>query len=401
MSRPGAGAAPGATGGEPRAGRPDRGLFVTFSGLWAAVFFAYCSLGAVLPALPPFVRGPLGSDDFAVGLVIGASSVAALVARPLTGYLADARGRRRVMLAGLVLLSVAGCGYLVAGSVPALVATRLVIGLSEACMFTAGSVWVLHIAPSERRGQLLGWYGVSQWTGVATGPLAGAYLLEHGYAAVWAFAATAPLAGAAVCAWLLDTPSPEQPAGPRLLPRAALAPGLALALASSGYVTLASFVVLHLARLRAGSGAVTFAVFAAAYVGTRLVMGHVPDRLGPRRVALSAATVEAAGLLLIAFGTTAWTAAVGALIMGAGLSLVYPSLALLVIDQAPPSERGAAIGTYTSFWDLGVAGAGPGIGMVAAGAGYPAAFATASGCALAAAVLTWAGRASPASGRRG
>jgi MFS family permease len=366
----------------------DRGLTVTFVGLWATVFCAFLSLGAVLPVLPRFVRGPVHAGDLAVAVVITVSSIAALLARPFAGYVAEARGRRRVMLAGAALMSVGGLGYLVAGSVPALVATRLVLGLGEACMFTAGSVWVIVISPPERRGQLIGWYGVSQWFGLTVGPLVGSQLLAMaGYPAVWAFAIVAPAAGVAICAWLLDRPSPPVPGGPRLLPGPAVFPGLALALASTGYATLAAFVVLLLAREGAGNGAIPFAVFAASYVGTRFALGHLPDRLGPRRVALVAALGEAAGLLLIAAGGSLWTAVLGALVMGIGFSLVYPSLALLVINNAREGERGAAIGAYTSFWDLGLALSGPLIGTVAATAGYSAAFQAAAACAVAAGLL--------------
>lgn len=366
----------------------DRGLTVTFIGLWATVFCAFLALGAVLPVLPRFVRGPVHAGDLAVAVVVTGSSIAALLARPFAGYVAEARGRRRVMLFGAALMAVGGAGYLVAGSVPALVATRLVLGLGEACMFTAGSVWVILIAPPERRGQLIGWYGVSQWFGLTVGPLVGSQLLAMaGYPAVWAFAIAAPAAGVAICAWLVDRPSPQVPGGPRLMPGPAVFPGLALALASTGYATLAAFVVLLLASEGAGSGAIPFAVFAAAYVGTRFALGHLPDRLGPRRVALVAALGEAAGLLLIAAGGSLWTAVAGALVMGVGFSLVYPSLALLVINAAREGERGAAIGAYTSFWDLGLALSGPAIGTVAAAAGYSAAFQTAAACAVAAGLL--------------
>jgi len=367
----------------------DRGLTVTFVGLWATVFCAFLALGAVLPVLPRYVRGPVGAGDLAVATVITASSIAALLARPFAGYVAEARGRRRVMMLGAALMALGGAGYLVAGSVPALLATRLVLGLGEACMFTSGSVWVILIAPPERRGQLIGWYGVSQWFGLTVGPLVGSQLLAvAGYPAVWAFAIAAPAAGVAICAWLVDRPSAEIAGGPRLLPGPAVGPGLALALASAGYATLAAFVVLFMAKQGTGNGAIPFAVFAASYVGTRFALGHLPDRLGPRRVALAAALGEAAGLLLIATGGAAWTAALGALVMGVGFSLVYPSLALLVIDAAREGERGAAIGAYTSFWDLGLAVSGPAIGSVAAAAGYSAAFTTAAACALAAGLLT-------------
>ena len=60
--------------------------------------------------------------------------------------------------------------------------------------------------------------------------------------------------------------------------------------------------------------------------------------------------------------------------MGSGLSLLFPSLALIVINQTAPSQQGGAIGTFTSFWDLGVALGGPIGGVVVGISNYPQIF---------------------------
>jgi MFS family permease len=70
--------------------------------------------------------------------------------------------------------------------------------------------------------------------------------------------------------------------------------------------------------------------------------------------------------------------------MGAAFSLLLPSLALIVVNQVPESRRGAAMGTLTAFFDVGVGIGAPAAGVVAGLAGYPGAFAFA---AIAAACL--------------
>src|SRR2546429_593963 len=89
----------------------DRGLTATFIGLWATVFCSFLALGAVLPVLPRYVRGPVHAGDLAVAIVVTASSFAALLVRPFARDLAEARGQRRVMLVGAALIAiVAGAG---------------------------------------------------------------------------------------------------------------------------------------------------------------------------------------------------------------------------------------------------------------------------------------------------
>ena len=97
-----------------------------------------------------------------------------------------------------------------------------------------------------------------------------------------------------------------------------------------------------------------FGAFASMVVLTRLLGGDLPDRIGPARVATAAAIVETLGLVVIATAESLVVALVGALAMGAAFSLLYPSLSLIVVDRVPVNRRGAALGTFTAFFDAGV-----------------------------------------------
>src|SRR5204863_4853275 len=135
-----------------------------------------------------------------------------------------------------------------------------------------------------------------------------------------AFAAAAPLLGAAIALRLPDAFVPSrEPAGP-LIVRESVRPGAALALASVGYATVAAFVVLHLESRGVGHGATVFAAFAAMVVLARLVLGGLPDRLGPARVAIASTLLEAAGLLIIGLAHSLLVAILGGCAMGIGFS---------------------------------------------------------------------------------
>ena len=361
-------------------------------GVFGGLFFGYLGLTSVIPVLPGYVRNHLGAPDIVVGLAITATALTALLTRPLAGRLADIRGRKGVMRLGALIVGAGGLLYFAPLGVAGLICVRLLLGVGEASLFTAGAAWTVSLAPHGRRGQLIGLYGVSMWGGISLGTLCGAAISHFGYAEVWAFSALAPLVGLLLISLV---PAPEQPPAPAgqkysFLPRPVILPGIALTFGAAGYAGLASFIVLFLKSRGIGDGVLVLSEFSAVYAGTRLVIGHFPDRYGPRLVAAASGAGEAIGLLIIAWSPSLPAALIGGLIMGIGFSLLHPSLALMVMNRTDPSAQGVALGAYTSFWDLGLGAWGPLTGLIAAGLGYPAVFLTgAAGGALASVMALW------------
>jgi len=361
-------------------------------GVFAAVLCGFLAVGAVLPVLPRYVRGPVGAGDVAVGLVTGAFAFTAVIGRPIGGRLADAYGRRIVVVVGAVLTAVGGALYLLPAGVPGLVLARLVLGIGDGWLFTAGATWSVDLSPEDRRGQAIGLFGLAVWGGLSAGPVVGEALLSaSGYHAVFVFAAVMPLLGALVARRVPDPHLSRPDTGPTrrgpLVPRGVRLPGLALALANIGYGTMVGFVVLHLHHRGIGHGAAAFTAFATSVVLTRLLAGRLPDRIGPQRTAMGAFAAEATGLALIAVAQSWVTAGLGAIVMGMGFSLLFPSLALIAMDRTGSASRGAAMGAFTAFFDVGVGVGALVAGGIAATAGYPAAFWMAAGCAVVGVVM--------------
>lgn len=374
-----------ATENAPSGHRPG----LSFAAVFVATFCGLLAIGAVLPVLPRYIHGPLDSGNLAVGVVIGSYAVTGLLLRPVAGRLADTRGRKPMVLAGAMLVAVGGLLYLPNLGIAGLIAARLVLGAGEGTVYTAGSAWIVDLAPPERRGRVLGLYGLAVWGGLSVGPLIGQLILDQGgYHAVWIFAAAMPALGALIAFTARDPFVPRAHAEPHpLIAPEAVGPGFAIALASFGYAAVATFIVLHLEARGVGHGATVFGAFAATIVLTRLVIGDLPDRVGATPVAVAATLGEAAGLVLIAVAQSLPVALAGGMAMGAAFSLLNPSLMLIALGRVSESARGAAMGTYTAFFDAGVGLGAPLAGLVAALDDYEDAFFFAAAVSVASAAL--------------
>ena len=294
------------------------------------------------------------------------------------------------MIAGASLAVIAGALLFLPASIPGLIVSRLFLGAGEGTVFTAGSAWNVDMAPPERRGRMIGLYGLAIWKGLTIGPPIGVLLQDAGgYNLVWAFAVAAPVLAAVIASRLPEsvTPAGEKARGP-LISREAAGPGGTFALSVVGFAAVAAFIVLSLDDRGIGHGAEVFSVFAGTVVITRFIGGDLPDRVGAARCAVGAALIEALGLVLLGAAGTLPVAILGAMGMGAAFSLLFPSLSLLAVNRVPPERRGAAMGTFTASVDLGMLVGSPAVGAAAALGGYSAAFYLAAASALTCAAIS-------------
>jgi MFS family permease len=321
--------------------------------------------GAAAALLARYAIHDLGATAGTVGLLVGSSSVVAIVLRPVLGGLADRYGLRLVTVIGGVTLSVGLIILMLAASVYAGTAGRIVSGLSSAAANTALMAWVVALVPTENRGRALGIFGVSIWVGLAAGPQIGQWLVSlGGYPALWIGCGVLGLAGAA-CAMRAAAPRIEvrresPPRHPLHLLKLVARPGAASLIAWSGEGLIVAFLVVTLEERGLGSsgltGAVTvFTVFAISVIVARLILAGSVDRFGAAPTAAAALLAVGAGLGTLAVAQDFAVAAGGAVLLGLGFAPLFPALALLATERLNPDERGSGIGVFSSFMDAGMA----------------------------------------------
>lgn len=375
-------------------------------GIIAALFCGYLAVGLPLPVIPLFVHAHLGFSNLVVGLVIGIQFLVTVLTRGYAGRVTDQEGGRRSALQGALVMAVAGLLYLVAAlpglspaaSLGVIVAGRLAAGLGESQFVTGCVSWSIASVGPQRAGLSMSWTGIAMFAALSIGaPMGMAMYQRYGLAASMAACIAAPLLATVIA---LGTASYPSPRGARLPFHRVVGriwrEGLGLMLQGVGLSGLTAFASLYFAARQWDSAGWVMTAFGAGFIAVRMLLGHLPDRLGGYRVAAWSLAVEAIGQALLWFAPNAGVALAGAMVTGLGCALVFPALGVEALKRVPPANRGSAMGAFVAFLDIAYGLAGPAAGVIAGHFGYAAVYEFGAGCALLGAALALALRPSQA-----
>jgi MFS family permease len=168
----------------------------------------------IAPALGLMHGRFAAADPTYVKLVLTLPGLFTATAAPLAGWLADRHGRRPVLLAGLLLYTLAGTQGLWAGSLPALLAGRALLGVAVGLIMTCSTTLVLEYWQGEEQRRVLGWQNAFMSFGGVAFQIMGGILAEAlGWRGpFWVYALPLPLA--ALAWWQLPEPARHQQRGP-------------------------------------------------------------------------------------------------------------------------------------------------------------------------------------------
>jgi MFS family permease len=110
-----------------------------------------------------------------------------------------------------------------------------------------------------------------------------------------------------------------------------------------------------LAGLSIGEVSVLAAIYPAVWGFAQLGTGALSDRLGRKWLISAGMLVQAGGIFVIMLTHSFWPWAGGAVLLGLGTALVYPTLLAAISDVAHPSWRASAVGVYRLWRDGGYA----------------------------------------------
>lgn len=172
---------------------PQRVLLVVS----AAVFMASLDLFIVNIAFPD-IQADLGGTDSALSWVLNAYSIVLAALLVSLGRLADAVGRRRAFLTGLVVFALASALAAAAPSIELLVAARVLQAIGAALLVPTSLALLLSATPVAKRTAYVGAWAAVGGVAAAAGPPVGGLLVELSWR--WVFIVNLPVAALALWA---------------------------------------------------------------------------------------------------------------------------------------------------------------------------------------------------------
>lgn len=346
-----------------------------FVSLTVAMLFLGTGFYMLLPTLPLYIQ-KLGGSEAQVGLVAGIFTLTAFVFRLIVGGLLDRFGRRLFMLLGLLVFAVSVYLYNWVGGIAVLLALRILHGASWAVCTTSIGTTVTDVIPETRRGEGMGWFGLSMTIAMALGPMLGTrVLMSQSFHEVFLIAAVLTVAALAL-AFATRIPFQSNPGARRVefVEKPLLPLMLALLLLTVSYGGITAFIPLWSETLSVNPG-LYFLVYAIMITATRPIAGKMADRYGEAAVILpSLAVVVVALVVLSVFHDTVGIIA-SAVLYGIGFGAAQPAFQALALRLARPDRKGVANASIFTAFDLGISVGSIALGWIFPYTGYPGMFA--------------------------
>lgn len=324
-----------------------------------ANFFIFLGFQMTLPTIPLFVEH-LGGNDQLIGFVVGIFTFSSLLLRPFAGHALESKGRRFVYLIGLAIfvLSVGSFGFVM--SIAFLFVLRIIQGVGWGFSTTASGTIATDLIPPKRRGEGMGYYGLSGNLALAFGPSLGLALSGILNFKLLFFICS----GLGIAAFLLSSmirykkvekaETKAVTAKWDFYEKTALPPSLLLFFITVTFGGIASFLPLYTAQKGITGIQWYFLIYALALMLTRTFAGKLYDKRGHRAVFIPGAILIVLAMFLLAWLPNTIVLFIAAFLYGFGFGSVQPALQAWSIENAPKNRKGMANATFFSFFDLGV-----------------------------------------------
>lgn len=324
--------------------------------------------GIISPTFSLYAKS-LGASLALIGTLSAVVGLTRIVTAVPIGGLSDARGRKNVLSAGMVLFALSSLLYAFISDPLWLFPARIVAGLAAVSTFYIGVAYVGDVVAKNERGMAIGLYTTSMGIGFAIGPAIGGFVAANaGYQASFEIAAVIALSGFIVTRVLLTEPTRAQEPRPanatpfvvklKLLARDPnlLAASLANMLMSEVFGgVIVNFFPLYAASLAIGDAMIgyMFSLRTFTSAAARLPTGLLTVRFSSRILMLASLSLAMLMALAISFATEPLFLMIFLAGEGLAFGMFLTSGQAFITEHSSASERGTAMAVYSTAGGIG------------------------------------------------
>jgi predicted MFS family arabinose efflux permease len=340
--------------------------------LWTRDFILFClsyllmaaGFYFLLPVLPMYVTQVLEEDKTKIGYIIGLYALSALLIRPFSGYALDTFGRRKVYVISMLLYAMSMFLYSYATTFLLLLTLRFLHGFTWGMVTTGGGTIPADLVPARRRGEGIGYFGLSITLSMALGPMLGLWILGDSNFSMLFYVAFGISVASLVLAYMVKYPTiakaPETTAqAPRknkqMFEAKASHASVVVFLFGFAYASIFAFAAVFSSETGVGHSGLFFLLLAIGVSISRPYAGKLMDKKGPQQIMLLSFVLGFVGFMLLsATGHSLVVYLTAGFIIGLGCGSVIPTLQTMVMNMVMPERRGVANATYYAAVDLGI-----------------------------------------------
>lgn len=352
--------------------------------VWVANFMMYFSFYFVTPLLPLYLRDVFDADKAMIGLVLSGYSVAALAIRFFSGYIVDRFSRKKVLLIGYASFALFFLGYYLTGSIILFAVIRTLHGAPFGLTSVSSNTVAIDVLPSQRRGEGIGYWGLSNNFAMAVGPSLSLMLYHHfnSYNLLFTVSLVVALLGLLIntfvdCKYRPPIMEKKKMSLDRFLLLEGWSQGVCIAFIAMSYGILSTYIAIYsqdVLNITTGTGTF-FMLFAFGLILSRFVGVQALSKGFEVRNATYGVIVVVIGYLMFALWQNLYGYYISAVVIGFGQASMYPAVQTMFLKMTTNDKRGTANATILTSWDLGV-----GLGIIFGGyvaehlGGYNSAF---------------------------
>ncbi|CAH0175764.1 MULTISPECIES: MFS transporter [Peribacillus] len=332
------------------------------------MFIAIGSFGIIIPILPAYLAS-INQGGTAAGLMIAIFAGAQLIFSPIAGKWTDQFGRRKMIIYGLVGLTLSMFIFYAVNSIWLLYASRIIGGIGAALLIPAIFAYVADITTFDQRAKGNSLVSAAMSLGIVVGPGIGGFLADFGLKFPFLISALVSLSAVVFSIFVLkesetaQVPQSMDAKTETMIRKIALSvkmpyfiPLIITLVMSFGLMAYESVIGLYLDnQFNSSPKDIAVMVTATGIVSVIVqlfVVDRIVQRFGEVNVLNIFISVAAIGFLLSLFATSYLIFFLISLIIFLSTSILRPVLNTLISKMAG-NEQGFAMGMNNAYMSIG------------------------------------------------